>query len=206
LQNSGYHSEEWEETDPEEEWLIVQPEITEDDITVREAVKEKTSSIYVYNRWWRSSAVCIQYFIIILFISFENINSNLIYLFKLQHLLHNRIDPTVKLMRTKPLQLKYKRVQRVKTTNNIPPIGAPNWCLNKEALEKFNRATDNIPVYDDTDEDPEDDRGNNDDNTEDDDLDEENLSRKKKNKTKSLKRKLKHTKKKTHKSKKSKRK
>src|SRR5436190_23785027 len=87
-------------------------------------------------------------FIIILFISFENINSNLIYSFKLQHLLHNRIDPTVNLMRTKPLQFKYKRVQRDKTTSNIPPIGAPNWCLNEEALEKFNRATDNIQVYD----------------------------------------------------------
>lgn len=71
LQESGYHSEEWEETDPEDEWLIVQPEITEGDIVVRDAVKEKTTSIYIYNRWWRSSAVCIQYlivyFIIILF-------------------------------------------------------------------------------------------------------------------------------------------
>ena len=146
-------------------------------------------------------------FIIVLFISFENIKSNLIYSFKLQHLLHNRIDPTVKLMRTKLLQFKYKRVQRDKTISNIPPIGAPNWCLNEEALEKFNRATDNIPVYDDIDDDSEDDdRGNNGNNTEDDDLGEENLSRKKKNKTKSLKRKSKHIKKKTHKSKKSKRK
>jgi hypothetical protein len=63
LKDSGYHSEEWEETDPEEEWLIVLPEITEGnegDVTVRDAVKEKTSSIYIYNSWWRSSAVCIQ--------------------------------------------------------------------------------------------------------------------------------------------------
>ena len=35
---------------PEEEWLIVQPEITEDNIIVREAVKEKTSSSYIYGR------------------------------------------------------------------------------------------------------------------------------------------------------------
>jgi hypothetical protein len=60
LKDSGYYSEEWEETDPEEEWLITQPEITDDDIIVRNAVKEKTTSIYTYNRWWRSSAVCIQ--------------------------------------------------------------------------------------------------------------------------------------------------
>ena len=46
--------------DPKEEWLIVQPEEIEDDDVVKNAVKEKTSSIYVYNRWWRSSAVCIQ--------------------------------------------------------------------------------------------------------------------------------------------------
>ena len=55
MKDSGYHSEEWEETDPEEEWLIVLPEITEGnegDVTVRDAVKEKTSSIYVYNSWW----------------------------------------------------------------------------------------------------------------------------------------------------------
>jgi hypothetical protein len=51
LKDSGYHSEEWEETDPEEEWLIVQPAVIEDDIVVKDAVKEKTSSIYVYNRW-----------------------------------------------------------------------------------------------------------------------------------------------------------
>jgi len=64
LQNSGYHSEEWEETDPEEEWIIVQPEEIEDGDVVKDAVKEKTSSIYVYNRWWRSSAVCIQYLLL----------------------------------------------------------------------------------------------------------------------------------------------
>ena len=51
LKDSGYHSEEWEETDLEDEWLIVQPEITEDDVTIRDAVKEKTTSLYIYNRW-----------------------------------------------------------------------------------------------------------------------------------------------------------
>ena len=61
LKDSGYHSEEWEETDPEEEWLIVQPEVTEDDVVIKDAVKKKTSSTYIYNRWWRSSAVCIFY-------------------------------------------------------------------------------------------------------------------------------------------------
>ena len=61
LKDSGYHSKEWEETDPEEEWLIVQPKVTEDDVVIKDAVKKKTSSIYIYNRWWRSSAVCIFY-------------------------------------------------------------------------------------------------------------------------------------------------
>ncbi|PKY32701.1 hypothetical protein RhiirB3_532186 [Rhizophagus irregularis] len=38
-------------------------------------------------------------------------------------------------------------------TASVPPAGAPSWCLNREALEKFNRLTKNIPVYDyDTDE------------------------------------------------------
>jgi len=51
LQDSDYHSEEWKETDLEEEWLIVQPEEIEDNDVIKDAVKEKTSSIYVYNRW-----------------------------------------------------------------------------------------------------------------------------------------------------------
>ncbi|GET54386.1 hypothetical protein GLOIN_2v1847224 [Rhizophagus irregularis DAOM 181602=DAOM 197198] len=54
----------------------------------------------------------------------------------LQRLLHDRIDPTTKT-----------------ETASVPPAGAPSWCLNREALEKFNRLTKNIPVYDyDTDE------------------------------------------------------
>ena len=51
LQDLGYHSEEWEEMNPEEEWLIVQSEVIEDNVIVEDAVKEKTLSIYVYNRW-----------------------------------------------------------------------------------------------------------------------------------------------------------
>ena len=48
LKNSGYHSSEWEETDLEDEWPIVQ-----------EAVKNRTSSLVIYEKWWRSPAVCI---------------------------------------------------------------------------------------------------------------------------------------------------
>ena len=44
LKDSGYHSEEWEETD-------------EDDDS-EEAIQKK-STIIVYERWWRSVAVCI---------------------------------------------------------------------------------------------------------------------------------------------------
>jgi len=52
LKDSGYHSEEWEETDS--------------DSTVEDDNDETTkTTIIVYERWWRSSAVCI--FIIYLF-------------------------------------------------------------------------------------------------------------------------------------------
>lgn len=30
----------------------------------------------------------------------------------------------------------------------MPPIGTPSWCLNENALERFNRSNINIPVYD----------------------------------------------------------
>ncbi|GBC34468.2 hypothetical protein GLOIN_2v1488788 [Rhizophagus irregularis DAOM 181602=DAOM 197198] len=87
----------------------------------------KKNSIYIYERWWRSPA--------------------------LQRLLHNRIDPTVELLKKKPPNLKCKRVLDKTETVSVPPAGAPSWCLNREALEKFNRLTKNIPVYDyDTDE------------------------------------------------------
>jgi hypothetical protein len=52
LKDSGYHSEEWEETDSDS--------AVEDDND--ETAK---TTIIVYERWWRSSAVCI--FIIYLF-------------------------------------------------------------------------------------------------------------------------------------------
>jgi hypothetical protein len=75
LQDSDYHSEEWEETDPEEEWPTVQPAVIEGDEIIEEAVKRKSSSIYTYDKWWRSSAVCI--FIILLVLFIKNTHSNL---------------------------------------------------------------------------------------------------------------------------------
>jgi hypothetical protein len=71
LKDSGYHSEEWEETDPEEDWTVIRPAGVEDG----EAVKERTYSVYIYDKWWRSSAVCI--FIILLVLFIKNINGNL---------------------------------------------------------------------------------------------------------------------------------
>ncbi|GET62646.1 hypothetical protein GLOIN_2v1488788 [Rhizophagus irregularis DAOM 181602=DAOM 197198] len=57
------------------------------------------------------------------------------------------------LLKKKPPNLKCKRVLDKTETVSVPPAGAPSWCLNREALEKFNRLTKNIPVYDyDTDE------------------------------------------------------
>jgi hypothetical protein len=52
------------------------------------------------------------------------------------------------LLRTKQDQIKKKRVQDFKSITSLPPKGAPNWCLNREALIKLNRSTENIPVYD----------------------------------------------------------
>ncbi|GET51986.1 hypothetical protein GLOIN_2v1792247 [Rhizophagus irregularis DAOM 181602=DAOM 197198] len=72
---------------------------------------------------------------------------------ELQRLLHDRIDPMVELLRKKPPNLKCKRVLDKTEIASVPPAGAPSWCLNRKALEKFNRLTKNIPVYDyDTDE------------------------------------------------------
>ncbi|CAB5362740.1 unnamed protein product [Rhizophagus irregularis] len=52
LKESGYHSEEWEETDSNEENDIIGEE---------SAVKKKTMSIHIYETWWCSSAVCTIY-------------------------------------------------------------------------------------------------------------------------------------------------
>jgi hypothetical protein len=73
--------------------------------------------------------------------------ANLIYLFKLKRLLHNRVDPTVELLRKKEPILKRKRTNKDKTTS-IPPTGTPSWCLNEDALRKLGRSEDNIPNYD----------------------------------------------------------
>ena len=64
LKDSGYHSEEWEETDPEEDWTVIRPAVVEDGEVIEDDVKEKSTSVYIYDKWWRSSAVCI--FIILL--------------------------------------------------------------------------------------------------------------------------------------------
>ncbi|CAB5309476.1 unnamed protein product [Rhizophagus irregularis] len=163
LKDSGYHSEEWEETDPEEEWPITQSAVVEDDEIIEEAIKQKSSSIYIHNKWWRSPA--------------------------LLRLLHDRIDPTVELLKKKPLTLKRKRAQSSQSrynTSNVPPIGVPSWCLNQNALEQFNYSNVNIPVYDYN----TDDQDNSDNDIEDENNNEEeiqnriNSSKKKKKKTK----------------------
>src|SRR6266487_1511092 len=84
------------------------------------------------------------YFTILIFIKY---NANSTYLFKLKCLLHHRVNPTVQLLQKKESIFKQKRANRNKT-NNVPPIGAPSWCLSIEALEKFGHPTDNVPNYD----------------------------------------------------------
>ncbi|GBC49152.1 hypothetical protein GLOIN_2v1792247 [Rhizophagus irregularis DAOM 181602=DAOM 197198] len=145
LKDSGYHSEEWEETDPEENWPVIQPDIVEDNALLR--------------------------------------------------LLHDRIDPTIKLLKKKSPTLKRKRAQLRYNTSSIPPIGAPSWCLNQEALKQFNRSSINIPVYD---YDIDDIQNNSDNDTEDESINNEeipnrtNSNKRKKKKTKKQKRSKKH--------------
>lgn len=71
-----------------------------------------------------------------------------IYLFKLLRLLHDRIDPTVELLRKKPPILECKKAQSRDNTSSVLPIGVPSWCLNQEALKRFNYSNVNISVYD----------------------------------------------------------
>ena len=99
-------------------------------------------------------------------------------------MLHEQIDPTVEQLRKKQLTLKQKQIHSDKTTS-VPLIGALSWCLNWEALRKFNRSIKNILIYDyDTDEEDiqDQDQDHNDNNNE-----VNNSSKRKKRKTKKLK-------------------
>lgn len=175
LKDSGYHSEEWEETDSEEDWLVIQPAVVEDEEIIEEAITKKSSSIYIYEKWWRSSTVCIY----LLFYQFYLSKSLIvIYLFKLLRLLHDRIDPTVELLKKKPPTLKRKRAQSRCNTSSIPPIGAPSWCLNEAAIKKFNRSTSNI-IYDYNTEDHDSSNNDSENDTTNDDENRENRKRKK---------------------------
>ena len=82
--------------------------------------------------------------------------------------------------------LKIKRVQRCKSMTSIPPAGAPNWCLNAEALRKFNRSNNKIMLYD---YDTENDHNNNSENDEDESRENRENTRKRKKKSKQRKRK-----------------
>ena len=47
LKDSEYHSDEWEETDQEE----INPEEIGEEDAVEETIKEKITSLYVYEKW-----------------------------------------------------------------------------------------------------------------------------------------------------------
>lgn len=87
-------------------------------------------------------------YVYLLSYQFYQITNNKFIQFKLLRLLHDRIDPTVKILKKNPSTLKRKRVYSDKTPASVPPIGAQSWCLNEEALKRFNRSDANIPVYD----------------------------------------------------------
>ena len=127
-----------------------------------------------------NGGVLLQYVYLLFYQFYLSKTLIVIYLFKLLRLLHDRIDPTVELLKKKPQTLKRKEADNT-STSSVPPTGAPSWCLNHEALKQFNRSSDNVPVFDyDTDE-------NNTDNNNIDDDDEEapNPDRRKKRKKKS---------------------
>ena len=52
------------------------------------------------------------------------------------------------MLKTKQATLKYKRIDGYVQETGMPPIGAPSWCLNKVALERLNRSTEEVPIYD----------------------------------------------------------
>jgi hypothetical protein len=70
------------------------------------------------------------------------------------------------LLKTKQATLKYKRIDGYVQETGMPPKGAPSWCLNKVALERLNRSTEKVPIYD---RDSENDSYNGDDDNYDDD-------------------------------------
>ncbi|RIA85089.1 hypothetical protein C1645_831293 [Glomus cerebriforme] len=95
--------------------------------------------------------------------------------------------------------LKQKRVHLDKTPASVPSIGVQSWCLNEEALKRFNRSSANIPVYDYDTDDVQDNSNN---NTEDKDNNrEENSNRTNSRKKRKTKKKSKQKKNKKHKSK-----
>ena len=127
-----------------------------------------------------NGGVLLQYVYLLFYQFYLSKTLIVIYLFKLLRLLHDRIDPTVELLKKKPQTLKRKEADNT-STSSVPPTGAPSWCLNHEALKQFNRSSDNVPVFDyDTDE-------NNTDNNniDDDDAEAPNPDRRKKRKKKS---------------------
>ncbi|PKK65110.1 hypothetical protein RhiirC2_786602 [Rhizophagus irregularis] len=129
LKETGYHSEEWEETDPEGEWPVTIPAVVE---KIKEPLDpcDDPDEIDINNPGKRIN--CKR--------SGQNQNN-------LRLLLHKRIDPTVNLLRTKQTTLKYKRIDGNVQETGAPPNGAPSWYLNKAALERLNCSTE-VPIYD----------------------------------------------------------
>ncbi|PKB94872.1 hypothetical protein RhiirA5_437873, partial [Rhizophagus irregularis] len=128
LKETGYHSEEWEETDPESEWPVVIPVVIE---KIREPLNPDDDPDEIdpndLELWLKKDLTIKE---------------------ALRLLLHKRTDPTVNLLKTKQATLKYKRIDGYVQETGMPPIGAPSWCLNKVALERLNRSTEEVPIYD----------------------------------------------------------
>ncbi|POG76679.1 hypothetical protein GLOIN_2v1474511 [Rhizophagus irregularis DAOM 181602=DAOM 197198] len=106
LKETGYHSEEWEEKDPESEWPVVIPVVIE---KIREQLNPDDDPDEIdpndLELWLKKDLTIKE---------------------ALRLLLHKRTDPTVNLLKTKQATLKYKRIDGYVQETGMPPIGAPS--------------------------------------------------------------------------------
>ncbi|RHZ71860.1 hypothetical protein Glove_251g8 [Diversispora epigaea] len=108
---------------------------------------EKTTSIYVYEKWWRSDTLI--------------------------KLFNERIDPVVKDVCKKQQRQRIRNVASKINRDGHPPVEAPSWTLNTVALMRENRDQSKIVIYDPNTKEKES-EGEGEDNTDEDDDDDKN--------------------------------
>ncbi|RHZ72302.1 hypothetical protein Glove_243g67 [Diversispora epigaea] len=91
------------------------------------STRQKTTSIYIKDKWWRSES--------------------------LKKLLHKRIDPVIDIVsrpantqKVQKIRIRSEHHKQNKIEAEIPK-GAPIWTLSREALEHLNWVNRDIPIY-----------------------------------------------------------